>query len=323
MLYPLKFKPLHFSKIWGGEKLKSYYRHETQLSHVGETWDISGVENKESEVYNGVLAENTLSELVEVYMTDLVGEKVYERYNINFPLLVKLIDAHSDLSIQVHPDDEFAAEHENSYGKAEMWYVMEAEPGAEIIAGFLSPISIEEYSQRVENNTLSEVLNKIPVKKGDAIYLPPGTVHALCKGCLVLEIQQSSDITYRIFDYDRKDCDGKKRDLHTQKAKDAICYERWNNRLISVTPKLNEFVSLVKNEYFVINQLEIDRAHEYETEHIDSFILLSCVEGHVRINYDDDYITMVDGETILIPASFSSLTIIPTEKAKLLETYMG
>lgn len=323
MLYPLKFKPIHKPKIWGGEKLSRYYRHDAgELTHVGETWDVSGVEGSESEIENGFLAGNTLNELVEVYMGDLVGEEVYNRFGGQFPLLVKLIDSAQHLSIQVHPTDEIAAERHAMSGKTEMWYVLEAEPDAFLVAGFNSPMDKATYLKLVDENRLEDVLQKHPVAKGDVFFIPAGCVHSIGAGCVLLEIQQTSDLTYRIYDYNRLDLDGKLRELHTDLAIDAIDFEQWKNDKIVTADLHNDLVKVVDCDYFVANIMTLDKPQEYDLAPIDSFVLLSVLEGHLKCEYDNDYITLVDGETMLIPAEMMSLLLVPTGDVKLLEVYV-
>ena len=323
MLYPLKFKPIHKTKLWGGSKLSRYYRHDAgEITQVGETWDVSGVEGSESEVENGFLAGNTLNELVEVYMGDLVGDAVYNRFGDQFPLLVKLIDSAQHLSIQVHPNDEIAAERHNMSGKTEMWYVLDAEPGAFLVAGFCCPMDKTTYLQLVAENRLEEVLQKHPVSKGDLFFIPAGCVHSIGAGCVLLEIQQTSDLTYRIYDYNRLDSDGQLRELHTDLAIDAIDFEHWQNNKIVPADLHNDVAKVVECDYFVSNIIKVDKPQEYDLAPIDSFVLLTVLEGHVKCEFDDDYITLVDGETMLIPAEMTSLVLVPTGEVKLLEVYV-
>ena len=256
-------------------------------------------------------------------MGDLVGDRVYEQYGAEFPLLLKIIDSNRDLSIQVHPNDELADEEHGLRGKTEMWYVLDAEEDAYITLGFNRYVSKAEYIERVATSNLEEVLQKYPVKKGDVYFIPAGMVHSIGKGCLIMEVQQASDITYRIYDYNRKDADGNLRELHTELAQKAIDYENWQGRKITLQPAQNGIVNLVECPYFQVNEMQIDKPKEYDLAPINSFVLLSCVEGHVTLKWDDDYITLVEGETVLIPAEMNSLYIVPTVNTKLLETYIG
>ena len=323
MLYPLKFKPIYKTKLWGGNRLQRYYRHDAAgAAGVGETWDVSAVRDNESVVENGFLAENTLPELIEVYLGDLVGDAVYERYGNEFPLLVKLIDAAQHLSIQVHPNDDIAAERHQSWGKTEMWYVLDAAPDAFIVAGFTRAIDKAEYLKLVSENRLEEVLQKHPVSKGDVFFIPAGCVHSIGAGCVLLEIQQTSDITYRIYDYNRTDADGNPRELHTDLAVDAIDFEHWKNEKIALSHQHNALQTVVKCPYFTSNLMILTKPQEYDLAPIDSFVLLTVLEGHVTCRYGDEYITAVDGETLLIPAEMNELLLVPTGEAKLLETYV-
>ena len=323
-LYPLKFKPILKQKLWGGDKIQNIYRHnEPKLDKVGESWDVSAMDDDDCEVINGWLEGNSLADLVEVYMGDLVGDKVYEQYGSEFPLLLKIIDANDNLSIQVHPNDELAEEEHGLSGKTEMWYVLDAEKDAYIILGFNRYVSKSEYIERVATGHLEEVLQKYPVKKGDVYFIPAGMVHSIGKGCLIMEVQQASDLTYRIYDFNRKDADGNLRELHTELAQRAIDYENWQGRKITLQPAQNGMVNLVECPYFQVNEMQVDKPKEYDLAPVNSFVLLSCVEGHVTLKWEDDYLTLTDGETVLIPAEMNSLYIVPTVNTKLLETYIN
>lgn len=318
MLYPLKFKPLLHEKVWGGARIKSIFRHDKpKMRSVGESWDVVALDDaNDSEVINGFLAENTLSELTEVYMGDLVGDKVYEKFSNEFPLIVKVIDAADRLSVQVHPNDEVAERKGEAGGKDEMWYVLDAEPDAYVLLGFTQQISADELRKMCVDGTIEQVLQRFSVKKGDVFHIPAGVVHAIGKGCLILEIQQASDVTYRLYDY------GRRRELHIDDALEAIDYENWRGRKIGVHSKLNEVVNLVKSDNFVVNLIEIDKPKNYELTVLDSFVVLTCAEGHVTIKWNDDYLTLVDGESLMIPAEVDSLLLVPTVKSKLIETYL-
>ena len=245
MLYPLKFKPILKQTIWGGDKL-AYKSEDPRLKEsIGESWEISGVQDHISVVSEGPLEENTLEELIEIYMGDLVGDKIYEKFGIEFPLLIKYIDARDNLSIQVHPDDATARERHKAYGKTEMWYLVDAAPEAALILGFKHDVSRELYLQSLHNHTLPELLNTEKVSKGDCFYIPAGTVHAICKGCYIAEIQQTSDITYRIYDYDRRDKNGQARELHTELATDVICFKQQTEHSIHYHSHENHTEELV------------------------------------------------------------------------------
>lgn len=224
-LYPLKFNPILKDKIWGGSKLKTVLNKDfSPLPNAGESWEISGVEGDVSVVSNGFLEGNNLEELIEIYMGDLVGDHVYENFGIEFPLLIKFIDANDVLSIQVHPDDVLSKERHNAFGKTEMWYVIEADKGSELIVGFNQKVDKDTYIKKLEEGRLEEILNNEPVAKGSCFFIPAGRVHAIGKGILLAEIQQTSDVTYRIYDFNRTDDKGTPRELHTELAVDAIDY---------------------------------------------------------------------------------------------------
>lgn len=321
MLYPLKFHPILKKKIWGGEKLS--YKSEQHEQSIGESWEISAVEDNISVVVNGILADNDLQELIEVYMGDLVGDHVYEKFGIEFPLLIKYIDANDDLSIQVHPDDETAKERHNAYGKTEMWYIVDAEKDASLIMGFNKETDKTEYLQALRSNELMNILNTEKVKKGDSFFIPAGLVHAIGKGCFIAEIQQTSDITYRIYDYNRKDADGNTRELHTDLATDVIDYQYHPKHKVDYTPQDNKSVQLVKCPYFTTNLLTFDRDIEKEYIRLDSFVIYMCLQGKFTITTGEcDPVVVTKGETVLIPACFKNLTLFPDEVTKVLEIYM-
>lgn len=321
MLYPLKFHPILKKKIWGGEKLS--YKSEQHEQSIGESWEISAVEDNISVVVNGILADNDLQELIEVYMGDLVGDHVYEKFGIEFPLLIKYIDANDDLSIQVHPDDETAKERHNAYGKTEMWYIVDAEKDASLIMGFNKETDKTEYLQALRSNELMNILNSEKVKQGDSFFIPAGLVHAIGKGCFIAEIQQTSDITYRIYDYNRKDADGNTRELHTDLATDVIDYQYHPKHKVDYTPQDNKSVQLVKCPYFTTNLLTFDRDIEKEYIRLDSFVIYMCLQGKFTITTGEcDPVVVTKGETVLIPACFKNLTLFPDEVTKVLEIYM-
>ena len=262
MLYPLKFHPILKKKIWGGERLA--YKSKEHDESIGESWEISAVEDNISVVSNGILADNDLQELIEVYMGDLVGDHIYEKFGVEFPLLIKYIDANDDQSIQVHPDDKTAKERHNAYGKTEMWYIVDAEKDASLVLGFNHEIDKATYLQALHHNKLMDLLNVQKVKKGESFFIPAGLVHAIGKGCLIAEIQQTSDITYRIYDYNRKDANGNTRELHTDLATDVIDYSYQPQHRVNYTPRDNQSAKLVKCPYFTTNLLVFDRDIEKE-----------------------------------------------------------
>ncbi|PID89586.1 MAG: mannose-6-phosphate isomerase [Bacteroidia bacterium] len=325
LLYPLKFQPIFKSKIWGGNKIKTELKKDIgDLPNCGESWEISGVQDNLSEVANGFLAGNNIEELIEIYMGDLVGEKNYEKYGIEFPLLVKFIDASDFLSIQVHPDNKLAKQRHNAYGKIEMWYVLSADEGAQIITGFNTKIDKKEYIQRIKDNSLIEVLHVEEAKSGDSFLIPFGRIHAIGAGILLTEIQQTSDITYRIYDYERKDAEGNTRELHTDLSIDAIDFQLYDSYKSHILPQKNAAVNLTKCDYFKTGLLEFDEEITRDYSLLDSFVIYVCVEGKARIKYRaaEDAVEIQKGETVLIPASFQAISLAPEETTRLLEVFI-
>ena len=324
-LYPLKFTPIYKDKIWGGSKIKTILNKDFgKLPNCGESWELSGVEGNVSIVSNGYLAGNTLEELIEVYMGDLVGDHVFDDFGIEFPLLIKFIDANDDLSIQVHPNDKMAMERHNSAGKTEMWYVIQADHGSKLQAGFNQPIDKNKFLIKLEHNELTDILNFEEVVSGDVFFIPAGRVHAIGKGILLAEIQQTSDITYRIYDYDRCDNQGNLREVHTGLSLEAIDFFHYPEYKTNFLPKLNESVELVKCNYFTTNLIELNQTIEKDYNKLDSFVIYIVLEGKLQIETDSGSESLRKGETILIPASVENVFLKPnSEKAKLLEVYVG
>ncbi len=322
-LYPLKFTPLFKDKIWGGQKIKTSLGIDYgNLPNCGEAWMVSGVEGNPTLVSNGFLAGNELNELVEIYMGDLVGDKVYDEYGIEFPLLIKFIDANDWLSIQVHPDDELAAKRKIGRGKTEMWYILEADEEAQLIAGFNQKMNKEKYLNHLEDKTLKEILNFEPVKKGDVFYIPSGRVHALGPGILLTEIQQTSDTTYRIYDWDRIDAAGLQRELHTEEALDAIDFEFHKKYRTDYTPVINKTVPVVKSPYFVTGLITLKNPLKKDYEELDSFVIYILLEGSLTVKWEHGEIQMKKGETVVIPNALDTLELIPAGLVKLLEVYI-
>jgi len=323
-LYPLKFKPIFKDKIWGGHKIKTVLGKEfSPLPNCGEVWVLSGVKDNETVVANGFLAGNNLAELTGIFMDDLLGGPVHNKFGEEFPILVKFIDAADDLSIQVHPDDELAKKRHNSFGKTEMWYVLDADPGAELITGFKEDVNKEIYLDYLEKKRLKEILNVEKVKKGDVFYQPAGRVHAIGKGVLLAEIQQSSDVTYRIYDYDRTDKDGNKRELHTEQALDAIDFKAQMQYKTPYKDVKNQTSPMVKSPYFTTNLLHLDSAVSKDYFDLDSFVIHTCTEGSYALLYENgERIVINKGEAVLIPAMMGKVTLIPDNETRVLETYM-
>jgi mannose-6-phosphate isomerase len=322
MLYPLKFSPILKDKIWGGTKLKSLFNKPAKTDKLGESWELSGYEGDESVVTNGFLAGNNLTELIEIYMGELIGDTIYDEYGLSFPLLFKLIDANENLSIQVHPGDEVAAERHNSFGKTEMWYVIDADPGSELIIGFGEDCSRESYLEAMSEDKVEDLLQKVPVAKGDVFFIPAGRVHAIGKGVVVAEIQQSSDITYRIYDYKRKDDKGNERELHTELALDVIDFTATKNPKTVYSPLLNETTPLISCDYFTTNMVRFNKQIERHYATLDSFVAYMCLEGSFTIDFEGNKTSVSKGETMLIPASIDELNLIPDSEVTLLEVYV-
>jgi mannose-6-phosphate isomerase len=325
MLYPLTFETIFKDKIWGGQKINTILGKDfSPLPNCGETWEVSDVEGNVSIVKEGVLQGKSLRELVEQYKGELVGKHVYDTYGNRFPLLIKFIDANDDLSIQVHPDDELAAKRKSGFGKTEMWYIMQADEGAKLNSGFNREVTKDEYVNAVADNTIQDILNIEPAKPGDVFFLPAGRVHYIGKGLLLAEIQQTSDTTYRIYDFDRVDATtGQKRELHTELAVDAINYHHYDHYKTQYEKKLNESVNTVASDYFITNVLNFDEEVEHDYTHIDSFVILICVDGSLTIETKGGYSTPLKmGQCALIPASVDIVTLVPDGSMTVLETYV-
>ena len=322
-LYPLKLVPQIKDKIWGGKKLRDLLGKTGASDKAGESWEISGIQDNISIVENGFLAGNNLQELIEVYMGDLVGDKIYEEFGIEFPLLIKFIDATEKLSIQVHPTDEIAKERHNSYGKTEMWYILQAEKESKLIVGFNKKIDKSTYLNHFNNNTLTEILNHIKVNSHDVIFLPSGRIHSIGAGILLAEIQQTSDITYRIYDFNRLDDKGKPRELHTELAADAINFEFSDNYKQDYVNKLNESSEIVNCKYFTTNILACNKPIAKDYINLDSFVIYMCLEGELNIeSQGKDSENIKKGETILIPAELKNIDLNPVVQSKILEIYI-
>jgi mannose-6-phosphate isomerase len=325
-LYPLKFIPICKDKIWGGNKLKQILNKAyPELPNCGESWEISGYQNEVSVVANGFLKGNNLEELIEVYMGDLVGEKIFDRFGTEFPILIKFIDANDNLSIQVHPNDELAMERHDSFGKTEMWYVVQADPGSKLISGFNRKMDKQEYLRYFNNGQLEEILNYEEVKAGDVFFMPAGRVHAIGKGIVIAEIQQTSDVTYRIYDFNRVDDHGNPRELHTDLAVDAIDYHFESNYRTEYQLVDNHPVKLAECSYFTTNLLLINASVERDFSDLDTFVIYSCLEGEYTLSWEDQSVAVFKGETILVPALISNfvLSVINSRPATLLEVYIS
>lgn len=323
-MYPLKFKTIFKSVVWGGEKIAPFKGIETDQHNIGESWELSGVKGNESVVAEGPLAGKTITELAEQYKGALLGEKVYAKTGTEFPLLIKFIDARDDLSIQVHPDDALAGErHNGSKGKTEMWYVVQADEKAHLMSGLTRQITPEEYAAKVEDNTITEVLHDYNVAAGDVFFLPAGRIHSIGTGCFIAEIQQTSDITYRIYDFGRVGLDGKPRELHTELSKAAIDYtvlEDYKTAYEDVKNAENEIVSC---KYFTTSIYDLTEKAQTAVKANDSFLIVICVEGQGSLtDAAGNIVTLRQGETVLVPADTDSVTFTPEGSMKLITSYI-
>jgi len=322
-LYPLKFKAVFKERIWGGQKIRtSLGLNFSPLPNCGEAWVISGVPSNQTVVSNGFLRGNELNELVEVYMDDLVGEKIFEKSPNEFPILVKFIDSNEYLSIQVHPDDDLAAKRGIGSGKTEMWYILDSEKDAELINGFSKPVTRDIYLEHLEKNTLKSILNVEKVCRDEVYFIPSGRIHALGPGILLAEIQQTSDTTYRIYDWDRVDSQGKPRELHTDLALDAINFSIPDTYRTNYRKEPNQSVNLVDSPWFVTNLIEFDKVFIKNYTELDSFVIYICIDGDARMNYDGGNLELRKGETVLIPALMEKVQLFPDRKCKILEVYI-
>lgn len=322
-MYPLKFEPILKQTLWGGDKIISFKQLNDTRTEVGESWEISAVEGSESIVAEGPDKGMTLTEVLSKYREELLGEANYARFGVKFPLLVKFIDARQDLSIQVHPSDELAKKRHNSMGKTEMWYVIGADKGAKLRSGFSEQITPKEYKDRVYNNTITEVLQEYDIQPGDVFFLPAGRVHSIGTGAFIAEIQQTSDVTYRIYDFDRKDAKGNARELHTDLAREAINFEVLDDYRTQYDVVENEPIELVACPYFTTSLYDMTEEITCDYSELDSFVIFVCVEGSCTL-YDNEKneVSFKAGETVLMPASIQEVTIVPNGKVKLLETYV-
>jgi mannose-6-phosphate isomerase len=322
-LYPLKFKTIFKDKIWGGQKIKSVLGKEfAPLPNCGETWELSGVNENISEVSNGALSGKLLTEIISEYGSDLLGSRVLKDYGSEFPLLIKFIDAADDLSIQVHPDNVLAKKRHNSFGKTEMWYIMQADEGATLISGFNTELDRASYQKAFDEGKLNDILNRELAEAGDVFFLPAGRVHTIGKGLLLAEIQQTSDVTYRIYDFDRKDAQGNLRELHLEESLDAIDYKKYDHYKTPYQPQKDKSVELAKCEYFFTNRLDLTGDMAVDHSGLDSFKIYICLSGKATISYEGGSESLEMGDVILVPATMESYRIETTSGVNLLETYI-
>ena len=324
-LYPLLFQPNLHSVVWGGSQLRPYKGLEPSDELIGESWEVSAVPTSTSIVSNGVYAGKDLISVINEHPDAILGKRVNEKYQGKLPLLVKFIDAKRDLSIQVHPNDEMAMREHGKMGKSEMWYVIKADEGAHLYAGFKQEITPKEYQLRIADGTITIVLADHKVKAGDVFYLPAGRVHAICGGILLAEVQQSSDVTYRIFDYNRSGMDGKPRELHTELAAKALDYHVIDNYRTEYTESSNKAVQIIDSPYFSVRVMEVSKAFHRDLRKYDSFIITMCIEGDckIRVRSTGEEVLLKEGNSTLIPASIADYDIIPLNgKTRILDAFI-
>ncbi|WP_438965630.1 type I phosphomannose isomerase catalytic subunit [Flavobacterium sp.] len=299
-LYPFTFEPIVKERIWGGTKLKTYLNKSISSDTIGESWELSTVPNDVSVVNNGVLKGKNVNELITLYPKEFLGSEVLERFGTEFPLLFKFIDAKQDLSIQVHPNDALAKKRHNSFGKTEMWYVMQADENARLIVGFKQNSTPDEYKKALERNELISILNEVEVKVGDVFFLETGTIHAIGAGIVIAEIQQTSDITYRVYDFDRVDALGNKRELHTEMALEALNYNT-TEAYIDYQSKVNTRNELVHCDYFKTNIIPLQEMYHWKKTK-EAFTVLMCTEGTFDLQFNNEVSHFKMGDTVLLPA---------------------
>ena len=316
-----KFEPLLKQTIWGGDKIVTFKHLESDLDSVGESWEISGVPGDESVVANGEYKGKTLNEVLAEMKDKLVGADNYKRFGDRFPLLIKFIDARQDLSIQVHPDDETAHRQGKPMGKTEMWYVMDSDENASLKVGLKKKITPEEYAQMVEDDTICDALGNYKVKSGDCFFIPAGRIHAICSGSFIAEIQQTSDVTYRIYDYKRKDKNGNYRQLHTKEAAEAIDYTVLDNYRTEYTPVKNEATPLVSCPLFTTAVYDLTEPMTLDYTELDSFVILIALKGEGTIlTSSGETFLFREGESVLLPATTDMVKVEGT--IKFLETFV-
>jgi len=321
-LYPFKFLPLFKNKVWGGNKIKSLGFNYDPLPNCGELWALSSLPGNESVIANGFLADNTINEALEIYMSEILGEKNFDHFGTDFPLLFKIIDANDDLSIQVHPDDHLAQQRGMPFGKTEMWYVIESDPGATIVDGFSRQTTPDQYQQHLQQGNLEQLLHLENTQAGDTFFIPAGRVHAIGKGNLFAEIQQSSDCTYRIYDYNRPDTNGQLRQLHIAEALDAIDFSPTADGKTHYQYSPNSTTQLAQCPYFTTNLIALDKPLRKNFSSLDSFVVYLCVDGIAAVKSLETIVPLHMGECALVPAVADTVELFSEGPAKLLEVYI-
>ena len=324
-LYPLKFKSQIKDKVWGGDILAKFYnKQQNALPNIGESWEISGVKGSLSVVENGFLAGNNIEEVIEVYMGDIIGDAIYEKFGNEFPLLIKFIEAKEDLSIQVHPSDELAKKRHHAYGKTEMWYILESKPDAKIYTGFKEGVDKESYQEAVNNGNITGLLNIEKAEKGGVYFIPAGRVHAIGAGTALVEIQQTSDITYRISDWNRQGTGAEKRELHTELALEVLDFTETSKReKINVKPEPNIFSNLVDCSFFTTNLLKFNKKLNKNYYFNDSFVIFICLDGELTVSCDGSSEKITKGETILLQTMIKEVELEPVVESQILEVYIN
>lgn len=312
-LYPFLFHPNLHTVVWGGHRLQVYKGLQSTDEPIGESWEVSAVPSSTSIISNGSFAGRDIISVISEYPEDILGKAVNEKYHGQLPLLVKFIDAEHDLSIQVHPNDEMAQREHGKMGKSEMWYVIKADEGSHLYAGFKQEITPEEYQQRIADGTIIDVLADHQVKAGDVFYLPAGRIHAICGGILLAEVQQSSDVTYRIYDYNRPGMDGKPRQLHTELAAQALDYHVEENYRTEYVDNPNKAIQIIDSPYFDVRVMEISKPFHRDLRKYDSFIISMCIEGDCKlcVRSTGDEILLRQGSSTLIPAAIADYDVLP------------
>ena len=319
-LYPLKFHPIFVDKLWGGDRLRNVL-HKDCSDQCGESWEISAVKGSVSRVSEGALEGKDLQSLIDEYQGELVGNRIYSKYGSEFPLLIKFLDANDDLSVQVHPNDEQAMQKHGTRGKTEMWYVLEADEDATLIAGLNEGIDAEKYQTLFDEGRIMEALRVEKVDNGDIFFIPAGKVHTIGKGILLAEVQETSDITYRIYDFDRIDINGTKRELHVQDALEVINFNDDPESKVDY-PRDESSLNLVTCEHFTTNKISASEREEKDYSGLDSFVIYICTNGGMNLIYDEGEIKLGKGQSVLIPASMSSLAVEPDGSVEYLEVYI-
>jgi len=317
-MYPLKFEPILKERLWGGTKLKDVLGKPIETDITGESWEVSAVKGDVSIVSNGNLKGQSLQDLINEDAVKILGKGVAEKFGTDFPILIKFIDAKKDLSIQLHPNDKLAKERHDSFGKTEMWYIMDADKNANLIVGFNKNVSKEEYEASLKNDSLLKLLNYESVTKGDTFFINTGKIHAIGAGVLLAEIQQTSDITYRVFDFNRRDKNGNLRELHTKMAVDAIDYEKKDDFKVTYPQEKNVVNQMIDCQYFKTNFINVSKDMHQDVSKRDSFTIYMCVEGEAKVINEFGSVTLQKGETTLVPANCNAIEI-ESKGAKLLE----